>query len=208
MKTRIGLLYLIVALLLGWTLIAVGQELPPAIRILLVDETKTFTSTMKVAGTIGALRQMGLFDVSVRLADVETDFEDPLFGAAPEQDQDPFDLILILARGLDTKTNISIWRTSSSAKVASVKAEAKKVTDPIIEAILKARISLLSAVPGVRWAEGCFGTRLLTADVIRKSLKFGYFGRLLKQAGSSFGVDVKLDSLAQYALIHTIVTKL
>ena len=113
MKTRIGLLCLIVALLLGWTLIAVGQELPPAIRILLVDETKTFTSTMKVAGTIGALRQMGLFDVSVRLADVETDFEDPLFGAAPEQDQDPFDLILILPRGLDTKTNISIWLVSN-----------------------------------------------------------------------------------------------
>ena len=113
MKTRIGILCLISALLLGWTLVAAGQELPPSIRILIVDETKTFTSTMKVAGTIGALRQMGLFDVSVRLADVETDFEDPLFGAAPESDQEPFDLILILPRGLDTKTNVSIWLVSN-----------------------------------------------------------------------------------------------
>jgi len=113
MKTRIVNLCLIGALLLGWSLIALGQELPPSIRILIVDETKTFTSTMKVAGTIGALRQMGLFDVSVRLADVETDFEDPLFGAAPEPGQDPFDLILVLPRGLDTKTDVSIWLVSN-----------------------------------------------------------------------------------------------
>ena len=113
MKTRIRLLCLIGALLLGWALIVVGQELPPTIRILVIDETKTFTSTMKVAGTIGALRQMGLFDVSVRLADVETDYDDPLAGAVPEPDQDPFDLILILPRGLDTKTNVSIWLVSN-----------------------------------------------------------------------------------------------
>ncbi len=119
MKTRIGLLCLIGTLLLGWTLIAVGQELPPGIRILLVDETKTFTSTMKVAGTIGALRQMGLFDVSVRLADVETDYDDPLAGAVPEPGQDPFDLILILPRGLDTKTNVSIWLVSNGLDLLS-----------------------------------------------------------------------------------------
>ena len=113
MKMRIGVLSLIGALLLGWTTIAIGQELPPTIRILLVDETKTFTSTMKVAGTIGALRQMGLFEVSVRLSDVDTDYDDPLAGAAPEPEQEPFDLILILPRGLDTKTNVSIWLVSN-----------------------------------------------------------------------------------------------
>jgi len=113
MKTRIVSLCLIGALLLGWTVIAAGQELPPSIRILIIDETKTFTSTMKVAGTIGALRQMGLFDVSVRLVDVDTDYEDPLRGVVPDPDQDPFDLILILPRGLDTRTNVGIWLVSS-----------------------------------------------------------------------------------------------
>ena len=112
MKTRQGLLCLIGALLLGWTVLAAGQELSPTIRVLLIDETKTFTSTMKVAGTIGALRQMGLFEVSVQLADVETDYDDPLVGTTPEPDQDPFDLILILPRGLDTKMNVSIWLVS------------------------------------------------------------------------------------------------
>ena len=113
MKTKLGLLCLIGALLLGWSLATLGQELPPAIRLLLIDETKTFTSTMKVAGTIGALRQMGLFDVSVRLADVESDYDDPLDGMDPEPEQDPFDLILVLPPGLDTKTNVSIWLVSN-----------------------------------------------------------------------------------------------
>ncbi|MFC2105198.1 hypothetical protein ACFLS0_00320 [Candidatus Bipolaricaulota bacterium] len=113
MKSKLGLLFLIGALLLGWSLATLGQELPPTIRLLLIDETKTFTSTMKVAGTIGALRQMGLFDVSVRLADVDTDYDDPLAEAAPEPDQNPYDLILILPRGLDTKTDVGIWLVSN-----------------------------------------------------------------------------------------------
>ena len=113
MRKRIGILCLIGALLLGWSLSALGQEMPLTIRILVIDGTKTFTSTMKVAGTIGALRQMGLFDVSVRLADVDTDYDDPLAGTAPEPDQNLYDLILILPRGLDTETNVSIWLVSN-----------------------------------------------------------------------------------------------
>jgi len=119
MKTRLGVLCLIGALLISWGTLAFAQETPPTIRILLIDETKTFTSTMKVAGTIGALRQMGLFDVSVRLADVDTDYADPLAGIAPESDQEPFDFILILPRGLDTKTSVSIWLVSDGLNVLS-----------------------------------------------------------------------------------------
>jgi len=119
MKTRLGVFFLIGTMLLGWSALAVGQELPSTIRVLLIDETKTFTSTMKVAGTIGALRQMGLFDVSVRLADVDTDYADPLAGIAPESDQEPFDFILILPRGLDTKTGVSIWLVSDGFNVLS-----------------------------------------------------------------------------------------
>lgn len=84
---------------------------PPTIRILVIDGTKTFTSTMRTAAIISMLRQMELFEVAVQLADVETDFEDPLAGKTP--DHDPFDLILILPRGLDTKTNVSIWLVSN-----------------------------------------------------------------------------------------------
>lgn len=112
MKRQLGVLCLIAVVLFGIGVMALGQELPPTIRLLLIDETKTFTSTMKVAGTIGALRGMGLFDVSIRLSDVTSDYDDPLEGIAPPDDQDPFDLILILPRGLDSKTNVSIWLVS------------------------------------------------------------------------------------------------
>ncbi|MBE0635935.1 hypothetical protein IH601_08065 [Candidatus Bipolaricaulota bacterium] len=112
MKIRLGILCLIGVVLLGWSAMTVGQDVPPVIRLLLIDETKTFTSTMKVAGTIGALRQMGLFEVSVRLAEGFDDYADPLAGTAPEKDQEPYDLVLILPRGLDTQSGVSIWLVS------------------------------------------------------------------------------------------------
>lgn len=112
MKTKLRVLCLIGVTLLGWSALTFGQELPPTVRLLLIDETKTFTSTMKVAGTIGALRQMGLFEVSVRLAEGFDDYADPLVGMTPEADQEPYDLVLILPRGLDTQSNVSIWLVS------------------------------------------------------------------------------------------------
>ena len=55
----------------------------------------------------------------MRLAEVENDYSDPLAGIAPEPDQKPFDLILILPRGLDTKANVSIWLVSDGFNVLS-----------------------------------------------------------------------------------------
>ena len=63
--------------------------------------------------TVGALRQLGLFDVSVRLSDEGSDYADLLTGKVPEDNAEPFDLILLLPRGLDTKTNVSIWLVSA-----------------------------------------------------------------------------------------------
>ncbi len=71
-----------------------------------------------------------------------------------------------------------------------------------------AGLSFLSMVPGVKWAEGCFGTRLLSADVVRKSLKFGYAGRIPRRAELKCGADVLPDSLATLAPTRPIVTKL
>ena len=76
-------------------------------------------STMKVAGTIGALRQMGLFEVSVRRSDVASDFDDPLYGVERNEGEGPFDLMLILPRGLDTKTNVGIWLVSDGLSALS-----------------------------------------------------------------------------------------
>ena len=114
MNTRRRLPRLIGAFLLGWTIVPAGQRMPPTTRILVVDGTKTFASTMKVAGTIGALQQMGLFEVSVQLSDIENDYAaPPLVRATPESGQYPYHLILILPRGLDTKANVSVWLVSN-----------------------------------------------------------------------------------------------
>lgn len=84
-----------------------GEENVSGVRLLLVDETKTFVSTMRVGALAGVLKGSKLFGVSVRLVDVESSYADPLAGASP--DQAPFDIILILPRGLDDASVSQIW---------------------------------------------------------------------------------------------------
>ncbi|MEW5825722.1 MAG: hypothetical protein AB1778_02740 [Candidatus Bipolaricaulota bacterium] len=76
-------------------------------RVLLVDGTKTFTSTMRVVGIAGAIRQSGVADLTVLFADGLGPFDDPLAGRqAPEA---PYDLILIIPRGIDDGSATRIW---------------------------------------------------------------------------------------------------
>lgn len=53
-----------------------------------------------------------------------------------------------------------------------------------------AGLALIGACPGITWAEGCFGTRLLADDVVGRSLQFGYGGRLPRVRGGGWGVAV------------------
>ena len=114
MKTKWIPLGVAIALLAAWMVPAWGQDVPPAIRLLLIDETKTFTSTMRVAATVGALRQVGMFDITIRLSETDNSYADPLSGVAPDPVQEPFDLVLIFPRGLDTQTDVSIWLVSDA----------------------------------------------------------------------------------------------
>jgi hypothetical protein len=77
------------------------------VRLLLVDETKTFSSTMRVGALAGILRKSGMVDVSVELIDVESSYEDPLSGIALAEE--PYDLILIIPRGIDDSSVKQIW---------------------------------------------------------------------------------------------------
>lgn len=95
---------------LGVGLAGFAQTAPGLTRVLVVDETKTFLSTMRVAGLVGALRQVGLFDVSVALGEVTSDYDDPLAGQEPPAE--PYDVILILPRGLDNGSIDTIWVVS------------------------------------------------------------------------------------------------
>ena len=107
------LLPVLVALLAVIPLGSLSQDAPPLVRVLVVDETKTFASTMRVAGLVGGLRSVGLFDVAVTLAEVVGNYDDPLGDRTPEEGEEPFDLIVILPRGLDDGSIGRIWVVSA-----------------------------------------------------------------------------------------------
>lgn len=83
-----------------------------AIRLLLVDETKTFSSTMRVGALAGILRKTGMVDVSVELVDVESSYEDPLRGKVLAEEREPYDIIIIIPKGIDDGTVKQIWLVS------------------------------------------------------------------------------------------------
>jgi hypothetical protein len=76
-------------------------------RMLLVDETKTFASTMRVGALAGILRKTGMVDLSVELVEVMSSYENPLSGIALPDD--PYDIILIIPKGIDGGSVEQIW---------------------------------------------------------------------------------------------------
>ena len=111
MTRRIVHVTLVTLMVLVVCLAGASQPSPGKIQVLVVDETKTFLSTMRVAGLVGALRQVGIFDVSVALGDVTSSYDDPLAGQ--EAPEDPYDVIVILPRGLDDGSINSLWVVSN-----------------------------------------------------------------------------------------------
>jgi len=80
------------------------------IRLLIVDETKSFSSTMRVGALAKVLDQSGMVDLAVEMIDVESSYADPLADlSTPEQ---PYDLILIIPKGIDDTTIANIWLVS------------------------------------------------------------------------------------------------
>jgi len=56
----------------------------------------------------------------------------------------------------------------------------------------------LSMVPQVRFAEGSYGTFLLSDDISVRSSRFGYGGRIARPTGPGLGVDIDLKKLRRY----------
>ena len=118
-KRSLIVLMTVAALMTAIPLGVLSQEAPPLVRVLVVDETKTFNSTMRVAGLVGALRSVGLFDVGVALADVTSSYDDPLADRTPEEGEDAYDLIVVLPRGLDDGSIGQIWVVSAGLSTLS-----------------------------------------------------------------------------------------
>ena len=80
------------------------------LHLLLVDETKTFASTMRVGALAGILKKTGMVDLSVKMIDVTSSYADPLVGLVPPEQ--PYDLVLIVPRGIDDASIAQIWLVS------------------------------------------------------------------------------------------------
>ena len=83
----------------------VAQAAP---RLLLLDCTKTFASTMRVGGLAAFLRTSGAVDVVVQFGDVAGMYEVPAIQEDALQGE-PFDAVIFIPRGIDDGSADSIW---------------------------------------------------------------------------------------------------
>jgi len=113
MRRWMILLVTVSAVMATMALGGLSQQAASPVRVLVVDQTKTFTSTMRVAGLVGGLRSMGIFEVGVALGETQSAYGDPLADRLPEEAEAPYDLIAILPRGLDDGTSAAIWVISA-----------------------------------------------------------------------------------------------
>lgn len=74
--------------------------------------------------------------------------------------------------------------------------------------LARAGLCFLQMCPGVRWAEGCFGTWLLAEDIVGRSLRFGYGGRPPRLVGQGVAPPVQQGRLERLSKSKPIVLHL
>ncbi len=99
-------------LLVATMLLASAQPEVESVGVLVVDETRTFASTMRVGGLVNALKRFGVFDVDVHLADVGSSWDDPLVTWEQGRDSGAYDIVLIVPVGLDDGSVDWVWVVS------------------------------------------------------------------------------------------------
>ncbi len=108
MSKRASAIVFFALLLGGW--LALGgfgqQEQPPRFDLLIVDETRTFNSSIRVEVLARAVKGTGLFELSARIVQVDSSFAHPLQGLEPDR---RYDVILVVPRGIDEQTVRQLW---------------------------------------------------------------------------------------------------
>jgi hypothetical protein len=137
--------------------LGVSQAVPEVSRLLVVDETKTFASTMRVVGLVKLLKGVGLFEVDVQLVDVESSYDDPLAGRRLDPAVEPYDLMLIVPRGVDDGSVRTIWIVSDglillAPHVQVGVATLSELTDLVFDGLGAAIDVYEDLFPGFLWA--------------------------------------------------------
>ncbi len=71
-----------------------------------------------------------------------------------------------------------------------------------------AALRLVSVCPSVRWLEGAYGRFLLSHDIVRRPLQFGYAGRPPRVRGIGLGIEPDESALLRLCIGEPIVTHL
>jgi len=158
MKQQTRVLTMLGILCLGWALAATAQDAGESTRILVVDETKTFVSTMRVAGVVGALRQMPGFAVDVRFEDAAGRLADPLADLIPAEDVEPYDIVLIIPRGIDDASIPWIWIVAGWVPQLPPRLQASvailsQIVDQAFAGLAEAVDTTEDLYPNILWSE-------------------------------------------------------
>ncbi|MFQ6034151.1 MAG: hypothetical protein ACE5KR_04745 [Candidatus Bipolaricaulia bacterium] len=107
MSKRVLLVSIALLLIGGAVIAALGQEEgAQKFNLLIVDETRTFGSSIRVEVLARVLLKTGLFELSAKIVEVPSSFADPLQGLEPDK---RYDLILVVPQGIDDGTVKQIW---------------------------------------------------------------------------------------------------
>lgn len=114
MSRKTLLTFILMLILTGWAAaLALGENASTHQRanafpftLLIVDESRTFGSSIRVEVLARAINRTGLFDLSARIVEVDSSFADPLQGLEPDR---RYDAILIVPRGIDDHTVRQLW---------------------------------------------------------------------------------------------------
>jgi len=75
-------------------------------KLLIVDETRTFSSSMRVEVLARVLIRTELFELSAKIIEVGSSYDDPLRDEEPDQQ---YDVVLIVPVGIDDGTVKQLW---------------------------------------------------------------------------------------------------
>lgn len=145
----------VVLLIVGWGVIrSQAQEESQAetkkYTLLIIDETRTLSTSMRVEILARALNQTELFDLSAQIAVVDTGFENPLQDAIPDR---RYDIILIIPRTIEHGTVRQLWiitrpHSEISPHLNAAIASLKEIADAVFADIAKAVDVTEDLVPG------------------------------------------------------------
>lgn len=145
----IAVVFLVIGL---GTLSGLGQQAEHLQRfnLLIVDETRTFSSSMRVEVLARALKRTELFDLAARIVKVDSSFVDPLQDEVPDK---PYDIILVIPWGIDDGTVKQLWVitrpfTEISEELRGAVTVVKEIANGIFHGVAEAVDVTEDLIPG------------------------------------------------------------